>query len=397
MMALGMSLLVNLVLVGAFGFYLGVMEWTSETVIRPKSTDEVVTTVYIDPVRQTAAEEEVKTPAQDKPFARTSPDQPESTEKTNERIGERSTQATSENPADPNADALPSQSGIEPRENEIETTESRFQDGELTPSEPTPPNPDDLAGNPSPASQPSPLEPGVEPTPLDSVTETPPETTPLEAKTNPQSPPLENTELKDPTISEESSPPPARETLLQGPNSVEVKVPEEVGESERPKETPERSVDPPTTDGAQTPSENVVENPPAKPGTLPKPKSFKGFQRKTAMVGSISRTGKSSLNVDDTELGRYQAAISKAVELQWQRNCIRHRDFITPGFLTVRFFVEPSGRVKSVSFVGQMETGEVQKGFTLTSIREADIPKMPQQLAEIYEGDTLELVFRFYF
>jgi hypothetical protein len=115
------------------------------------------------------------------------------------------------------------------------------------------------------------------------------------------------------------------------------------------------------------------------------------------MVGSISRTGRSALNVDDTQLGRYQAAISKAVELEWQRNCVRYRDFITPGYITVRFFVEPSGRVRSQSLVGENETGEVQKGFTLSAIRDADIPEMPEELAESYEGDTLELLFRFYF
>ena len=53
--------------------------------------------------------------------------------------------------------------------------------------------------------------------------------------------------------------------------------------------------------------------------------------------------------------------------------------------------------MKSVQFVGDMETGEVQKGFTLNSIRNAEIPAMPASLKKSYEGDTLELVFRFYF
>ena len=60
---------------------------------------------------------------------------------------------------------------------------------------------------------------------------------------------------------------------------------------------------------------------------------------------------------------------------------MRHRDFITPGFLTVRFFVETGGKVRSVQFVGDMETGEVQKGFTLNSIRDAEIPAMPPPCA----------------
>ncbi len=135
---------------------------------------------------------------------------------------------------------------------------------------------------------------------------------------------------------------------------------------------------------------------------LPKPKpsrepAFKGFQRKTAVIGSISRTGRSALDVEDSPLGRYQAALSRAVEQEWQRNCVRHRDFITPGFLTVRFFVEPGGKVRSVQFVGDMETGEVQKGFTLNSIRDAAIPPMPPALRKEYDQEPLELVFRFYF
>jgi hypothetical protein len=182
---------------------------------------------------------------------------------------------------------------------------------------------------------------------------------------------------------------------MDGPNPVDVQVPkpaEDVRDQIKP--TP-----------AERPAAKAEAPPPATtPGVAdqPKPKSptdpaFKGFQRKTAIVGSISRTGRSALDVEDTPLGRYQAAISRAVELEWQRNCVRHRDFITPGFLTVRFFVEPTGKVRSVQFVGDMETGEVQKGFTLNSIRDAAIPVMPSSLRREYAEEPLELIFRFYF
>ncbi len=96
-------------------------------------------------------------------------------------------------------------------------------------------------------------------------------------------------------------------------------------------------------------------------------------------------------------MGRYQSQISRAVELEWQRNCVKHRDFITPGYLTVRFFVQPSGKVRSVQFVGDLQTGEVQKGFTLNSIREAPIPEMPSAVKKEMNGDALELIFNFYF
>ena len=124
---------------------------------------------------------------------------------------------------------------------------------------------------------------------------------------------------------------------------------------------------------------------------------FKGYQRKSAIVGSISRTGRSALDVVDSPLGRYQAVISRAVEQEWQRNCVRHRDFITPGFLTVRFFVEPTGIVRTVQFVGTMETGEVQKGFTLSAIRDAKIPAMPAAVKKDFAKEPLELIFNFYF
>jgi hypothetical protein len=140
-------------------------------------------------------------------------------------------------------------------------------------------------------------------------------------------------------------------------------------------------------------AKSVTETPPATP---PSP-SFQSNSKKAAIVGSISRSGPSALDVSDTPLGRYQATISRAVEQEWQRNCIRHRNFITPGFLTVRFYVEPSGKVRTVQFVGDMVIGEVQKGFTLSSIREAAIPPMPAAIRKDFRKQPLEIIFNFYF
>jgi len=212
-----------------------------------------------------------------------------------------------------------------------------------------------------------------------------------DGKTESQSPPATpevaatTPELTEkPGTAETLTMPPPREKLLEGPNPVDVPVPKPPEITQAPK--------------AEKPTQ-------PKPADAPKPKpkpasadpAFSGFQRKAAIQGSISRTGRSSLDVEDSPLGRYQAIISRAVEQEWQRNCVRHRDFITPGFLTVRFFVEPSGRVKTVQFVGEMETGEVQKGFTLNAIRDAEIPAMPSALKKEYAKEPLELIFNFYF
>jgi hypothetical protein len=44
-----------------------------------------------------------------------------------------------------------------------------------------------------------------------------------------------------------------------------------------------------------------------------------------------------------------------------------------------------------------MTTGEVQKGFTLNSIRDADIPAMPAAVRKDFAKEPLELIFNFYF
>lgn len=188
---------------------------------------------------------------------------------------------------------------------------------------------------------------------------------------------------------------PPSEKLLEGPNPVEVQVPREVATEEKIKPTPDKQ---PAVNSPPAPKPTEFTKTTGVSKTKPsKDPAFKGFQRKTAIVGSISRTGRSAMDVEDSPLGRYQAVISRAVEQEWQRNCVRHRDYITPGFLTVRFFVETGGKVRSVQFVGDMETGEVQKGFTLNSIRDAEIPPMPPALRKEYEKEPLELIFRFYF
>jgi hypothetical protein len=186
---------------------------------------------------------------------------------------------------------------------------------------------------------------------------------------------------------------------VQGPNPVDVGVSTEeikkpTAPDARPQEVAAPQPEAPKPEPIVAEKSKEISPPPPEPK---KDKEFRGNQRKTAIVGSISRSGPSALDVADTPLGRYQAEISRAVEIEWQRNCVRHRDFITPGFLTVRFFVETNGKVKSVQFVGDMETGEVQKGFTLSAIRNAGIPPMPKALRKEYDDDPLELMFRFYF
>lgn len=296
-------------------------------------------------------------------YARASEDQTATPPAKAALFGERDTLATSDRSPDATAPPRPSQAGIDPKSaDDLETTQSHYQDGGTAGSL-APQTPERMA-------------------------------TPL--VTTPPDPALANQDSTGektitPGNDDFKSTRPPKEELLAGPNPVDVLVPRNLPEKSEIKPSPAKL----PKNGTAAPTAN---NPPAPPATAHADEpAFRGYQRKTAITGSISRTGRSALDVVDSPLGRYQAVISRAVEQEWQRNCVRHRDFITPGFLTVRFFVEPTGKVRTVQFVGEMETGEVQKGFTLNSIRDAAIPPMPVGVKKDFAKEPLELIFNFYF
>jgi hypothetical protein len=357
-----LSVLINLGLLLVLG--LGLLEShllsRRNEAMRPVMAEPVLT--IVPEIAASVVVPEAKNAPPKPRFARTSDEQQASEPVKNAPfIGERSKRAASDRAPTPSAPAQPSQKGITPRDaNDIETTQSKYQDGELT--------------QPNKARE----------TQEASKSTTKPSASESEKKSS--SPPVKSA--------------PQRSGLVQGPNPVDVGVSTEelkkpIAPDARPQEALREAPKP-----EPVAEEKPKEISPPKEAPKPEPKKdkeFRGNQRKTAMVGSISRSGPSSLDVADTPLGRYQATISRAVEIEWQRNCVRHRDFITPGFLTVRFFVETSGKVRSVQFVGDMETGEVQKGFTLNAIRNAGIPPMPKALRKEYDDEPLELMFRFYF
>ena len=294
-------------------------------------------------------------------FMRTSEDQTAAIPEKSPFIGERNTQATSDRSPDPTAPPLPSQSGID--RDDLETTVSHYQDGSLGSNQPATPQ----------ESLPAPPSPAV-PDPAMAVNATAGE------------------KIENPGSDDSKSSPPPEDKLLESASQVDVSVARNPVDKGEIKPTPPKR----PRDGSAVAKAAADAPKPATAKSATDP-GFKGYQRKSAIVGSISRTGRSALDVADSPLGRYQAAISRAVELEWQRNCVRHRDFITPGFLTVRFFVETSGKVRTVQFVGTMETGEVQKGFTLNAIRDADIPAMPTTVKKDFDKEPLELIFNFYF
>ncbi|BCX49343.1 hypothetical protein HAHE_32510 [Haloferula helveola] len=294
-------------------------------------------------------------------FARTSEDQPSGLPENPKFIGERDTLATSDAAAVADAPDMPSQTGIEPRvPDEIETTTSEYQDGSLDQADP--------AGAPA-----EPTEMAVETPPADPA--------------DPVSPPPSEVEAP-----EEGIPGVPKERLADGPLPVDRPVPPEMVEEE-PKSAPETA----RTEEGERKEEAVEEQPKEvknQPGSDP---GFRGYQRKTELKGSISRSGRSALDVKSGPLGKYHAALSRAIEQSWQRQVVRNRDFITPGVIRIRVVLDENGRVRTVGTVEEFGVGTIQIGFTHAAIREADLPKMPADVKKELDGEPLELLYNFIF
>jgi hypothetical protein len=367
LVAFAVSALVNLAALTAVGFWM-LAKIALQPVSRdvPAASDSVA--VIVPEMIQASAGEPAPAvapappPAAAPDFARTSPDQAEEAPERPDFIGERSTRATSDAAPDAGAPERPSQKGREPRwEGEVETTQSRYQDGDLAHDrirramgEPTPPAPP----TPPPAPQAADTAAAAKP----------------DATGTTDAPPAEAT----------------RERLAEGPAPVERRVQEGKPDDAPKPAQPERRSE------GQQPEQKAAPQPP-KPATNANAPGFRGYQTKTKLVGSITRTGRSALNVEDSVLGRYHAAVGRAVEKEWQLNCVRNRDFITPGMLTMSFMLDAAGKVREIRVVEDLQVGAIPKGFTLNAINHAKIPAMPADLKKQLNGEPLELLYRFNF
>lgn len=280
-------------------------------------------------------------------------------------IGDRNTEAMSDLAPDPDGPLVPSQDGEEPRRpDSAETFNSDFQDG----MEP------DTEAVPVTEEQPPPGDPTLQPS--ESEADPAPVTDPAQAAPPPGGDPQDELRVTE--------------------TQVPVARPEDNTEREEEEESlPKESTS--TSEASEAkPAGGAPESTPAKP-KKPSDPGFRSEVKKKRLRGSISRRGRSSQDVADTAMGRYQAQLSRAVEREWQRNCVRYREHITPGMLTIRFLLDEKGRVSSIRFLEVMEANTIQKGFTMKSIQSADIPAMPKEIVRELDGDPLELIYNFFF
>lgn len=339
--------------------------------IRPPAEQVVVVMATPDPVTPTPAIETPQPPRAKPSFARTSSDQNSAAPERADYIGERDTIATSDALPVAGAPEMPSQAGREPRRpGEIETTESQVQDGVLeheriaqNAAKPTPPQP----STPMPEDRPNEKPEARAPERADAIKPTPSQATEKpKAMASADTPSLPGDQIVERPSADEIEPKPR----IADEAARDMKEKAEMAKAELPKPTPPTKSDEP---------------------------GFRGNQTKTKLSGSITRKGRSALNVANTPMGRYHSALSRAVEAEWHKNCTKYRDFITPGILTVRFVIAPDSSVRTISVVEMIDAGEVQKGFTLSAIRQAKIPPIPSDLKAEIDDEPIELIYNFYF
>lgn len=117
--------------------------------------------------------------------------------------------------------------------------------------------------------------------------------------------------------------------------------------------------------------------------------------KKTRVQGVIRATGVGSLDVANTALGRYQAAIYQKLERSWQVEVIRNRSLIVPGNITLYFTVNQNGVVGNRSWVSINGTSFAQRGMIVNALEKIEIAQMPPEVLQELQGDTLELIVTF--
>lgn len=298
-------------------------------------------------------------PRQKRRFARTSEDQAGTPDQPTDILGERDTRAASDLAPTPGADPnAPTQDGANPLfPGQVETVTRKYEDGSVGM---------DKSGE---------------------ETETPQDETASRKDTPDMS---DAPKVEAPKPDEEDSARPKNKHLAQGEMLPNTDIGEDKGTvqdkpkaDESPKERPNQGQD------KESKGKEIDQ--------APKKDGFSGHSEKNKITGSISRRGKSARNVKNTALGRYHAQVSKALELQWQRNVEQQRDHIVPGVISIRFYVDEKGQASGIKFLEVVASNFIERGLTQRAIRQAKFPKMPKSVVKELDGEPLELIFNFYF
>lgn len=124
---------------------------------------------------------------------------------------------------------------------------------------------------------------------------------------------------------------------------------------------------------------------------------YKSEERKTRITGRMSGAGITAANVKATPLGAYQANFMRALNKNWDAECVSRRDFIIPGSLKIRFILDKNGVTSGLQLINKEGTSEVQKGFTFHAIRKTKMPPMPPSVQKELGEESTEIIIDFFF
>lgn len=294
-------------------------------------------------------------------------------------------------PAAGGVEPLPSMNGLNFPTAELANRD--FKDGE-TKDDSAPSTPPQLPAMPEQmASEPP------QPEPVPAVTQVPPS---LEPKLRAPDPPTPAPSPKTEMAKKEDS---AAEIKMKELDAVldskpvehlplEVRSPSEMSAADMlPPAEPEPAVPPAlpvpemSVPKAQ-PVEEVLANAPD-----PKKDAFQPHTRTSEVKGTISNIGsEDAVNAMATPTGRYMRRVTSVIEQKWHQLRNEKKDFVEPGKLRLKFYVNKDGHTEDISIIFN-EANAVLTDFTLTAILKAELPPIPKDLLPILEKERVEIEY----
>lgn len=133
---------------------------------------------------------------------------------------------------------------------------------------------------------------------------------------------------------------------------------------------------------------------PPRPTPVPRHGGYQPYALKTAMSGSISNVGSSSVASVASPTGRYQAAIKALIAQRWQGAVHAKGDLAQVGSVTVRFLVGMDGKARGIQVVSNT-SNEALAAISLRAIMEAKAPPMPAEVVPETSGGQMpmDLIF----
>lgn len=119
---------------------------------------------------------------------------------------------------------------------------------------------------------------------------------------------------------------------------------------------------------------------------------FSPESTQNSVNGTLTNRGESTVDAEETALGRYKKAVKDAVAQKWHRYQAEHADSLAAGILKLTFRVDAHGRVKGLKAANR-DTDTVLTEFSLQAVKDAEIPPMPEEVSEMLGAGGLELKY----